>query len=37
LVASHDGGLTVFASTDKDRVVGRKISLIASDAEVKGG
>jgi hypothetical protein len=34
LVASHDGGLTVFASTQKGKVVGNKISLIRSHAEV---
>lgn len=36
VVASHDGGLTVFASVDKGQVVGSRISLIRSDAEVKG-
>jgi hypothetical protein len=35
IVASHDGGLTVFASTEKGRVVGSRISLIRSDADVK--
>lgn len=35
VVASHDGGLTVFASLEKGRVVGSRVSLIRSDAEVK--
>jgi len=34
VVASHDGGLTVFASWEKGRVIGSQISLILSDAEV---
>jgi hypothetical protein len=35
VVASHDGGLTVFASLEKGRVIGSRVSLISSDAEVK--
>jgi hypothetical protein len=35
LVASHDGGLTVFASLEKGCVIGSRVSLIRSDAEVK--
>jgi hypothetical protein len=34
LVASHDGGLTVFASLKGGSVIGSQVSLIASDAEV---
>jgi hypothetical protein len=37
LVASHDGGLTVFASHEKGRVFGSKVSLIQSDSEVRNG
>jgi hypothetical protein len=35
VVASHDGGLTIFASWEQDRVVGSRVSLISSDAEVQ--
>ena len=35
LVASHDGGITVFVSLEKGRVIGTKISMIRSDAMVK--
>lgn len=35
VVASHDGGLTVFASREKGCVIGSRVSLIDSDAEVK--
>ena len=35
LVASHDGGITVFVSLEKGRVIGTKISMIRSDAAVK--
>lgn len=35
VVASHDGGLTVFVSTSIGDVIGSKISLIRSDAEVQ--
>ena len=35
VVASHDGGLTVFASLEKGCVIGSRVSLINSDAEVK--
>ena len=35
LVASHDGGLTVFASAAKGRVIGSPVSLLDSDAEVQ--
>lgn len=35
LVASHDGGLTVFASMDQGQVVGNQVSLISSDSEVQ--
>ncbi|MGH7148648.1 MAG: putative sensor domain DACNV-containing protein [Nitrospiraceae bacterium] len=34
VVASHDGGLTVFASLGEGRVLGSRVSLIGSDAEV---
>jgi hypothetical protein len=36
LVASHDGGLTAFASLEEGRVAGSRISMIRSDAEVDG-
>lgn len=35
LVASHDGGLTVFASLEKGHVIGGQVSLIDSDAKIK--
>ena len=35
IVASHDGGLTVFASLMKGVVIGSRVSLIRSDAEVE--
>jgi hypothetical protein len=37
IVASHDGGLTVFASLETGSVIGSQISLVKSDAEVKAG
>ena len=36
VVAFEDGGLTVFASTEKGRVIGSRVSMINSDPEVKG-
>lgn len=36
IVASHDGGITVFASTEEGVVTGTRVSMIRSDAEVRG-
>lgn len=36
VVASEDGGLTVFASTEKGYVIGSRVSMINSDPDVKG-
>lgn len=35
VVASHDGGLTVFVSTHRGSVIGSSVSLISSDADVQ--
>jgi hypothetical protein len=35
IVASHDGGLTVFAARTADVVVGSRVSVIDSDVEIK--
>lgn len=36
IVASHDGGITVFASTEEGVVTGTRVSMIGSDSEVPG-
>jgi hypothetical protein len=36
VVASHDGGLTVFVSLEKGRVIGSQVSLMRFVTEVKG-